>query len=321
VIRPLNSNLSTINLKTDNKLLLKKSNNFHSNSEKNALLKNNKDYNLSFTGIKELTKTLYRNIIIQLGPLKLPLTKYDNDKVLLARVDECKAQQLLIKAFGVKSTALIQTEERKLLRVQIAQKLISNAHSVKQNEIPNLYITIGLPGSGKSSVIEKPICQKLKAIVLDKDEAKQYLPEYNKGKANYLVSDEAGEITESAFSKALSLRCNIVKPNIGTVYSDIIKYAQAAKDVGYSVHLRLIDIPPDEAAKRALKRFETNGRFTDTLIHQYLGEKPKQNYLKLMKENKGLFSSFAAYSNDVEQGQSPIFIKKLSSIKESEIKN
>ncbi|MEI7473549.1 MAG: zeta toxin family protein [bacterium] len=277
----------------------------------------NKEQN--FTGLKHVIKGLYKNLVIKLSPLKVHLTKYDTERVLAARIDQLNAQHSLQEKFGVISTDLIQTEERKLLRLDVVKKLLKDATPVKSGIDPELYITMGLPGSGKSSVIEKPLLKKIKAVVLDKDDAKEFLPEYKNGKANYVVCDEADDIIHLAFNKALESRFNLVMPNIGTVYEDVKQLAQTAKDKGYKVHLRFVEVDKDVAAQRAINRFQKSGRFTETLIHEYLGDKPKENYTQLFEHDKNLFETFAAYSNDVPKNDPPIFIKELSNIEKSEV--
>lgn len=280
---------------------------------------NSKKIYLEFTGIKHTVKSLYKKCIIKFSPLKLHLTKYDTEAVLNARINQYKAQKALEKSYGVISTDLINTQERKLLRLKIASKLLKNGLPAEKNQSPELYITIGLPGSGKSSVIEKPILKKSKAIVLDKDDAKMFIPEYKNGEANYVVCDEADDIVELAYKEALKNRFNLIRPNIGTVYQDIKEMAIKAKEAGYKVHLRFVDVDKDIAAQRAVSRFETTGRYTETLIHKYLGDKPRENYLQLITKDKNLFDSYVAYSNNVKKGEPPIFLKGLSSIKQPEI--
>lgn len=118
-----------------------------------------------------------------------------------------------------------------------------------------------------------------------------------------MVSDEASSIANNSLKQAIQNRFNIVLPQSGQNYKELLDNIRQAKKSGYIVHLRFVDTKPPIAAKRAIERYKTEGRFAEPMVHQFFGHKPKKNYNKLIENCSNILNSFAMYSNDVQTGK------------------
>ena len=145
-------------------------------------------------------------------------------------------------------------------------------------------IVLGLPGSGKSSVYTERISQENGSRVVDTDDYREYIPEYN-GRNAGVVHEEASLIKNRVLETALDNGDNIILSTIGAnaqkLERDIINYNAA----GYSVHLHLNELPNHKAMARAIGRFlpedGSQGRFVSPEIIAEYGDKPTQTYLYL----------------------------------------
>jgi hypothetical protein len=171
------------------------------------------------------------------------------------------------------------------------------------------FILIGLPASGKSTIASF-IAEEYGAIILDSDFAKRKLPEYNDHSYGAtLVHDESIDITFGFQSgtpnklKSLYARCianshNLVIPKIGQNPISIIELANAlTRGSGYEVHLVLVSVPKQVAAKRAAIRFHDSNRYVPLgLIFDWYGNDPSHSYYYLRCKHHKLFSSFGVIS-------------------------
>ena len=145
-------------------------------------------------------------------------------------------------------------------------------------------IVLGLPGSGKSSVYTERISQENGSRVVDTDDYREYIPEYN-GRNAGVVHEEASLIKNRVLETALDNGDNIILSTIGAnaqkLERDIINYNAA----GYSVHLHLNELPNHKAMARAIGRFlpedGSQGRFVSPKVIAEYEDKPTQTYLYL----------------------------------------
>lgn len=145
-------------------------------------------------------------------------------------------------------------------------------------------IVLGLPGSGKSSVYTERISQEHGSRVVDTDEYRAYIPEYN-GRNAGVVHEEASAIKKRVLAQALKNGDNIILSIIGDnaqkLESDIADYTRS----GYSVHLHLNELPNSKAMARAIGRAfpedGSQGRYVSPEIIAGYADKPTQTYLYL----------------------------------------
>lgn len=174
-------------------------------------------------------------------------------------------------------------------------------------------IILGLPASGKSSALVDPISFKYKSKLIDSDEAKKMLDGYDDGWGSGYVHDESSDIIDYVLADAINNGENIVIPKVGGKYKSIDKLRNQLKEEGYSVHIHLVEVNPNKAAGRNLKRFATTGRFVDLEVTSFkYGNKPTEVYEQLVKE--GNIDGYTKYSNDVEIGEQPIKLEGTEDI-------
>ncbi|MGI8553762.1 MAG: zeta toxin family protein [Dehalococcoidia bacterium] len=120
-------------------------------------------------------------------------------------------------------------------------------------------------------------------------------------------ADIAGRVLEHAAERG----DNLVLPYVGRSTNRLAEIRNLLQGQGYTVHLELVELPPDEAARRAVQRFYATGRFVDPdYVLNDVGNKPSRAYDILRAE--GGFDSYAAYSNAVPEGQPPRFLPERS---------
>lgn len=142
-----------------------------------------------------------------------------------------------------------------------------------------LDIVIGLPGSGKSSAVVDPLSFEHKSRLIDSDEAKKLIDEFDDGWGAGRVHQESKLVLNSALDNAMADGDNIVLPIVGGDYKSLEKYLDLAAESGYDVHVHLNDLDPNKAAGRVLSRFATDGRFVDLDITSFqYGNGPSETF-------------------------------------------
>ena len=220
-------------------------------------------------------------------------------------------------------------------------------------------IVIGLPGSGKSSVYTERLSNEHKSRVIDTDDFREYIPEYNGSNAG-MVHEEASLIRDRIFDSALDNGENILLSTIGANAEKLAKQIAWYKEYGYDVYLHLNELPNNKSLARAIGRYigeDGNlGRYVSpNLIAEY-GDKPTQTYLYLtgqggnidgqlggnLREGRGstsgdvaetggapqsstaiqadLLAGYDWYNNDVPKGGSPRLIQTSEQFNTSGIK-
>lgn len=217
------------------------------------------------------------------------------------------------------NTADIHTPEREQLRTQVLEELYKRgSYSSETNDYTGeiahdrrIDIVIGAPAAGKSSVLVNPLSEQHMSRVIDSDDAKQLLPEYNKGKGANNVHRESSGIRDRLLARAIGNGENIVWPTVGDKLNKLLADIQTMKDNGYSIYLHLNELPAGKATGRALGRYLSEGRFVDPEIVLKVGDKPTQNY-EYIRQQEGLIDGYSHYSNDVPRGEKPILIERSS---------
>ena len=153
---------------------------------------------------------------------------------------------------------------------------------VQQNR--RMDIVIGLPGSGKSSVYTERLSQEHKSRVIDTDDFREYIPEYNGSNAS-IVHREASAIRDLVFDTALDNGDNILLSTIGADAEKLEKQITSYKEDGYQIYLHLNELPNNKSLARAIGRYigedGTLGRYVSPMLIAEYGDKPTQTYLYL----------------------------------------
>lgn len=218
-----------------------------------------------------------------------------------------------VRALPKMNTADIQTPERQELRSEVLEQLYQRgSYSSETHDYTGEIaqerradIVIGAPAAGKSSVLVDPLSEQHKSRVIDSDDAKKLLPEYDDGKGAGNVHRESSMIRDVLKQRAMDRGENIVWPTVGDKLDKLLSSIQEFRDNGYSVYLHLNELSAGKATGRALGRYLSEGRFVDPEVVLKVGDKPTQNY-NYIRQQEGLIDGYSHYSNDVPRGEKPI---------------
>jgi len=144
-------------------------------------------------------------------------------------------------------------------------------------------IILGPPASGKST-IANPIARKFDATIIDPDEAKKLLPEYQGGVGANAVHSESKAIIELVQEIAMEQGDNIVIPTVGQDLGKLRTQIKTLKDRGYEVDVVDVVVPAADARIRMYGRFADTGRIIPAKYLDEVGDNPSKNYDILREE-------------------------------------
>jgi predicted ABC-type ATPase len=144
-------------------------------------------------------------------------------------------------------------------------------------------IVIGPPAAGKSA-ISNPIAIKTNSVIIDADEAKKVLPEYQGGVGSNATHHESKVLSNEVMDVAMARGDNLVLPKVGGNPDAIRVLSEILKSNGYKVNLVLTEIDPDLALVRMNNRFIKKGRLINSDYAQANKGKPNLTYEKLKQE-------------------------------------
>lgn len=176
-----------------------------------------------------------------------------------------------------------------------------------------LDIIIGLPASGKSTAIINDVSAEFGSKLVDSDEAKKMLPEYDHGYGAQAVHKESQMIERDTFRLGLMHNDNIIIPKVGSIVENLVKeYIQPAKDRNYQVYVHFVDLPKEKALGRLLNRLIEDNRFIEPRIYErYVtkeeGNKIEKSYETLKQSN--LIDGYSKWDNDVQRGEKAILLE------------
>ena len=214
--------------------------------------------------------------------------------------------------------SVMRTPERRVLQARIANELlemngfadlksykkVADDGGVHQLEIANdrkIDIVMGPPASGKSTVSE-PLVVENQAVLIDADEAKKLLPEFDGGNGANAVHEESAEIAERIMlNEALKEGKNIVLPMLGKNMAKVDKLLDGFESAGYTINLHYVDLPLEKAAQRMLTRHVTNNRLIPISYMMGIGDQPLNTY-NAVKLRSGV-NGYRKLNNDVAFGQ------------------
>jgi predicted ABC-type ATPase len=192
------------------------------------------------------------------------------EDVIAAQQAVRERQRALARELGLPEDApdvgthRINTPARQSLRVAIGEALLNEraraVGTVRQDR--RGFIVMGPPAAGKSTVIE-PLARREGALVIDADDIKARLPEFDNGLGAAVVHEESALIAERMLNDAIRAGANVALPVVGKTLSTLRERIAMLKGAGYQVSLILVDLPIDKAADRAIARFRKTGRFVD----------------------------------------------------------
>jgi zeta toxin len=148
-------------------------------------------------------------------------------------------------------------------------------------------IVLGPPAAGKSMFSEQ-LARERHAAVVDPDEAKKIIPEYDGGAGADAVHAESCELAGLVAKRLAEDKANLVFPRIGANPNSIRELISELDGLGYRVDLVHIHVAKDEAFRRMIARCFTNSHYKMRLIppeyFDMVGDKPRRTYYILKAE-------------------------------------
>lgn len=145
------------------------------------------------------------------------------------------------------------------------------------NQDKRATIVLGPPAAGKSTFANK-FAQARSAAIIDPDEAKKVLPEYEGGIGANAVHAESSELFARMLEAAIGAGDNVVLPRTGGDQAGIDKLITMLERQGYEIDLILMDVTIDNAHKRMIGRFIGTGRLINPQILYSIGNNPQTTY-------------------------------------------
>ena len=160
-------------------------------------------------------------------------------------------------------------------------------------------IILGPPAAGKSTIAEDFAIFN-KAAIIDSDEIKKSIPEFDNGIGAAAVHEESSDLSKALMEGMLKSGRNVVIPKVGDKASSILKQIQLLKDNGYTVFLIDMAVTPQNAKLRMYGRFVSQGRLIPPSYVDAVGNLPSGVYLKLKEQ--GAADGFAQIDNNGKFG-------------------
>lgn len=228
------------------------------------------------------------------------------DRRMIADVDS-KVRQMI--ADGKETEKLYRdpktgewSEERQQLHTEILTKIfdpevVDRVRPVAGTK-PKFVMLGGRGGSGKSWFTEEHGIGA-DALKLDNDEIKGMLPEYEGWNAA-LVHEEASYLFDRATDIAMAMGLNICHDATMKTTSEAVDLVKSFSDAGYVPEAHYMFCAPQEAARRALKRFvngmKKNGRGRFVLPGYTMSSTTNERSFDVVKD---LCKSWSLYDNNV----------------------
>ena len=186
------------------------------------------------------------------------------------------------KVAGVEDSTVYNSKERNALRDKIRDYLY-NVGIENRKRDRQATLIIGLSASGKSTISDS-LLKDGGYLLVDADEAKKLLPEYNNGLLAGFVHEESSDINKELLNLAIINGDNVCLPTVGGG-DGLFKKIKLLKAAGYRVKVSLAHVPVEEAKRRVIQRFKDEGRFVDTAIIDKNVLKAPEKYVKITTEN------------------------------------
>lgn len=185
------------------------------------------------------------------------------------------------------------SEQRILERVSIAKKLYGEGAAKKERHVE---LITGLPGAGKSSAVATRLLEERGALLIDSDQAKELLPEYDHGIGAAAVHDESKTIVNMLLDTAIAAGDNIVHPIVGSDEAKLLKLIDNFKKAGYTVGIRLVEVSPKTSIERVKYRFGVEGRPIPLDVIKGYGDKPTGVFYKVIEKES--VNEYTHYNNE-----------------------
>lgn len=243
---------------------------------------------------------------------------------VVAQIDSLSAYYIAL--YG--NTLEIDTPEREALRKEIKEKFLAygsartkkiNPETGKHkiafdgplNRDYKMVLVLGLPASGKSSYLAEPISEEIGAFILDCDEIKELIPEYQESHscAADAVHFESFAIMNDVMQEFLTgdmKGVNVVLPIVASDFDELMDtYIKPFEEAGYNVKAVFRSAKPNEAAARVVSRELRNGRIIRSAVAFSFGDKPEEVFNKLAEMTNAQGEPYVDPVEEVEEELAP----------------
>ncbi|MGH6783496.1 MAG: zeta toxin family protein, partial [Sphingomicrobium sp.] len=174
------------------------------------------------------------------------------------------------------------------------------------------HILLGTPAAGKSSMAD-PLAEQRQARIIDSDDAKALLPEFENGIGAMVAHKESQNLAIEAQRRSIERGENMVLPLVGTSYDGIRSKVSDLVDDGFKVYLHLVELPTEETVRRAIARFGKRGRLIDPAYIREVDQAPKAVFERLIREDRTKLEGYTHAVNDVPEGTPPRLVAHSNS--------
>ena len=171
-------------------------------------------------------------------------------------------------------------------------------------------IVIGPPASGKSGIAEE-LARTKGAALLDSDEIKKTLPEFEGGIGAMAVHEESSHLADHLEGLIRQEGVNVVYPKVGGSPGSVRDLIARFKADGYTVELANMAVSAENAYARMVARFVTKGRLIDPTYVDSVGENPSTTFRTLKQED--IADGYAEIDNNGAK-QDPKAIREIQGI-------
>ncbi len=202
------------------------------------------------------------------------------------------------RVYRIDDADVIGTENAMLRFEQDAEALAFRELNLEPQPVARdkqLTIVLGPPAAGKSTIANE-LAVANKSAILDSDEIKKTLPEYEGGIGASAVHEESSELARALQDLMILRGTNITLPKVGHTASSIRKTISLYKEQGYTVRLVNMDVSPENAYQRMMMRFVKTGRIIPPEYLDRVGANPTATYRTLKQE--GVADGYAEIDNN-----------------------
>ena len=235
----------------------------------------------------------------------------DNHPSVLSALDEIASRPDTVKIDGydsddwhnsrvykINGEDVVSTDEAMLRFERDAEALAFKELNLDVEPVlanKELTIVLGPPAAGKSTIANELAIANRSAI-LDSDEIKKTLPEYEGGVGASAVHEESSNLAKELQALMIERGTNIVLPKVGHSASSIRDVISLYKNKGYKVRLVNMDVTPENAFQRMIRRFVSTGRIIPPEYLDKVGSNPSSTYRTLKQE--GVADGYAEIDNN-----------------------
>jgi predicted ABC-type ATPase len=221
----------------------------------------------------------------------------ETDKLPGYGTDEYEAS----RPFVFDGESVISVDEALPRWIEGAKRLASDETGTIYNGVSNdrtATIILGPPAAGKSSIANE-IAVAQRAAIIDADEIKKTIPEFDGGIGASAVHEESSAYTDALEESLRAEGANVVYPKVGAGAASIERIIAKFKAAGYTVNLVNMAVTPENAYTRMIGRFVATGRIINPKYVDAVGSLPSATFTEI--KTKGGADGYAQIDNNGER--------------------